>query len=861
MGKSDIVGIIAGSRLFRSLSGDQQRAIADAASLLRVEAVADGYLYRTGDPSTHLYLIVETAGGVGPAIQVQLGDTVSAGFGLVEGELVGDVEFLKAGLAKRPDKRVSSARVLRDVLVLAISVDVVASVVSADADLRRRLVSQTTDRLIGITTSQAQRHFLDPQVRFAKGLLALLDDYGHVVGNKGVFDRRVSQDDLRRHFDQSLRWVSQRLSDWSPRGLVDTVPIGLPDFARVELIADLSPPDLATKFERALQMLESQIASALMVKAGQTAADLLSLFPENPIAAYYMALVSARCGAPEQAEIVLSTAGLGWSGSIAELKDKVRESWRLSFGMDADAEHGDEASKLDALLTRRLTALCIDIGALHARLRKNAMENAGSRVEADVIALQAADLYRQVSDASPNHYCAVNAATLSLLAGDAARARPLADQAYRLAARDRGYWAAASMAEAALVKGDSLAATSLFAQAAAEDDADPGKLASTRRQLQLIKRTSGLAVGQSLATLDPGHALCFSGHIMRPSDGSASELAAAEATLAQRFRTWLHGRRIASVHMSLACGADIIFAEQAQAADIPVHVALPFTAEAFCKASVEIGNGPGAHTDWVRRYYACLDAAANITELWRHEIRRGDLNPHFASANRHIMGETLKQADLLATQPMMLAAIADGARESRSFAAMTLDQFAARGVLVDTVAWPLPRRAQAAPAKEGFHPFAHVVFAFARSTEHNDAARKKFERHGLTLRTLKDRRVAGHFVSASVAEATAKAKAIVSESDPAQSAFRAICDYGPVRGRGNTVILDELLKLEAAADLKPLAIGTVFATSAFAMDAIARGAATSGYAPLGVGEGDAGLRGAREIYLMRDVGRSHVRET
>lgn len=852
---TNITDILSGTRLFRSLSDEHRRTLVAAATIRRVEAVADGVLYRPGDPSDAVFLIVDVDDGIGPAIQVQLGEAASAGFGLVEGELVGDIELLKAGMAGKPGKRVSSARILRNARLLAIRMEALASVAAADPELRRRLISQAAERLIGMTTSQAQRQTLDPQVRFARGLLAMLDDYGHVVGNKGVFDRRIGQEDLRQHFNQSLRWVSQRLSDWSPRGLVDTVPIALPDFARVERIAELAPPNLASKLEAALEVLDAQIAAAMLVKAGQTAADLLSLLPGNPVAAFQLALVSARCGATEQSAAILSHAGLAWTGSIADLKRRVRDAWRSSFGLTANEEDQDESdgasNALDALLDKRLATLCVDIGALHARLRKAEIETASNPAAARKIAANAAQLYREVGEANPNHYCAVNAATLALIAGDEALAGQMASQALRLAVRDRGYWATASMAEASLVQGDRDKAAELFEQAAGMDDADPGKLASTRKQLKLAAEVGGLDVSRGLAILNPGHALCFSGHIMRPSDGSRDELAAAEMELASSLSDWLADRRIASVHMSLACGADIIFAELVLGAGIPLHITLPFPAAAFSRTSVEIGNGRNSHTDWTRRYFACLDSAATITELWRHDVKQADLSPHFASANRHIMGATLKQAELLATQPMMLAAIATEKGGRASFAATTLDQFVARGVLVDTVGWPLHRPRSAAPEREAFDPFAHVVFAFARSVAHNEAARTVFERHGLTLRTLKDRRVAGHFVAASPGEASVRAAAVAPGGASSSGDVRAICDYGPVRGRSGAVLLDELLKLEASTDLKPLAVGSVFATSAFAMDAIARGERPARYAPMGVGEGDGGLRGAREVYLLR----------
>ena len=62
-----------------------------------------------------------------------------------------------------------------------------------------------------------------------------------------------------------------------------------------------------------------------------------------------------------------------------------------------------------------------------------------------------------------------NAATLALIAGDSALACDMASQAFRLAAKDRGYWAVASMAEASLVKGDIDKACLLYTSDAADE--------------------------------------------------------------------------------------------------------------------------------------------------------------------------------------------------------------------------------------------------------------------------------------------------------------------------------------------------------------------------------------------------------
>src|SRR4029453_16626316 len=100
-----------------------------------------------------------------------------------------------------------------------------------------RLFRDGMQRLAGIVSAQAARGAAHPEGRFAEGLLAQLDDFGHVSGKRGILHRRRKQDGLAAGLGISRRLLSLRLSDWSARGLVETTPIAITDIGRVELIA------------------------------------------------------------------------------------------------------------------------------------------------------------------------------------------------------------------------------------------------------------------------------------------------------------------------------------------------------------------------------------------------------------------------------------------------------------------------------------------------------------------------------------------------------------------------------------------------------------------------------------------------
>ena len=96
-----------------------------------------------------------------------------------------------------------------------------------------------------------------------------------------------------------------------------------------------------------------------------------------------------------------------------------------------------------------------DVSALGARIQKD-RSLAATGDERLRLATLAASSYRRIWHQSGSYFPAINAATLSLVAGDAAGARGLAAEALTSVERsgDTSYYAAATRAEARLLLGD-----------------------------------------------------------------------------------------------------------------------------------------------------------------------------------------------------------------------------------------------------------------------------------------------------------------------------------------------------------------------------------------------------------------------
>jgi class 3 adenylate cyclase len=248
-----------------------------------------------------------------------------------------------------------------------------------------------------------------------------------------------------------------------------------------------------------------------------------------------------------------------------------------------------------------------DIAALGARIAKDlALETTTGRRAETVRALES---YRAIYARTGGYYAAINAATLSLLAGEPGQARELARSALDVLRRsdERSYYAAATEGEAHLLLGEEPAAREALERAAAMHGGDYSSLATTRRQLRLVCALTridpgilGILAGPGVAHFC-GHRIAAPGAPGRfPAEAEGNVAAGIEAELARDTPRYAYG--------SLASGADIMWAEALLARGAELHIVLPFARDSFVRSSVA-SSGPA----WIERFHRCLGAALNVT--------------------------------------------------------------------------------------------------------------------------------------------------------------------------------------------------------------------------------------------------------
>jgi tetratricopeptide (TPR) repeat protein len=252
---------------------------------------------------------------------------------------------------------------------------------------------------------------------------------------------------------------------------------------------------------------------------------------------------------------------------------------------------------------------------------------------------ESARAYARAHEFGGASYPLINAATLSLLAGDRRESERLARRVLASDFQDAetDYWRAATRAEAQLLLGEVEAAKTCLKEAincaprAYEDHA------STLRQFGLILDELH-EDKQWLDTFRPPRSLHFAGHM---------SLAAARGALDREIRRRIADERIGFGYGALAAGADILIAEALLETDAELHLILPANVDVFRAASVA-----RCGFAWARRFDAIAERSCSIRTVTQGA---GSLSPlAIQLAAQVAMGSAVMQAETLMTEAVQL---------------------------------------------------------------------------------------------------------------------------------------------------------------------------------------------------------------
>ncbi len=238
---------------------------------------------------------------------------------------------------------------------------------------------------------------------------------------------------------------------------------------------------------------------------------------------------------------------------------------------------------------------------LKGRLLKDQARKASSEAQVQLY-LQSARAYADAAAIKPDSYPLINAATMSLFAGQTEHMRVLATEVFALmqSGVSRGetpYWHSATRAEAMLLLGDFEAAMSAFTEAITHAPLAWEDHATTLRQFRQILSFRN-EDHRWLARFEPPPSLYFSGMMGLAADDKTAKSAIEEA-VSDVSAGFGYG--------ALAAGADILIAEALVAHGAELHVVLPAIPSQFKAVSVE-PFGP----EWCARFDALFEVAATV---------------------------------------------------------------------------------------------------------------------------------------------------------------------------------------------------------------------------------------------------------
>lgn len=322
--------------------------------------------------------------------------------------------------------------------------------------------------------------------------------------------------------------------------------------------------------------------------------------PGRPAAAWRDAVLDAERRAELLDAFDLASRGLEEHPGDPDLR------YRAVLALARTGSTGEAARQFAALELASVDTE--DVAALQARIQKDealAVEGDERRRRA----ARAAESYRRIADRTHGYFPAINAATLTLVAGQPEVAERLAADVLALVetSGEDSYFSAATRAEAHLLMGDGAAAAVALAEAADRHRGDLGALSTTRRQLRLVCTLKGIDPAV-LAPLAGPSVVHFCGHRMSGPDGPTRLLASAEAAVAAAMARVLDDHPVGVAYGSMASGADIMWAEHLVDRGAELHLVLPFDLDEFVAVSVAPA-GP----EWVERFTACLARADSVT--------------------------------------------------------------------------------------------------------------------------------------------------------------------------------------------------------------------------------------------------------
>ncbi|MEM8936397.1 MAG: helix-turn-helix domain-containing protein [Pseudomonadota bacterium] len=732
--------------LRQGLPQDALSALAAAASWRRFKNNEN--IYQQNEKSDGLFVIPEHQQG-GVLIR-DVSDDIGREIDIERlwaGDIFGEIELLESPGMRKPPRRRYSAQALGEIDTLFISYTELINLNSACPALVETLTRRTVERIHHLCDRLGEAQLGSLDIKLARLLCDLSAGAGIPEGRGFRLIGLANQQNLARHLGTDRTVLSRKLNRWERDDLVQTVKGSLivKDAQRLRRIATMTRRPSTYDHQAALDEIKQLLDRGENLRVRNYALDYVKFFPGCCQLLYSAALANARAGAVEEALDILGASDLLEPIDLSQLHLRVCGGFVNPFrkwsGRETNVEDysgNDEWSEqLEnqdiAVAARHLTE---DILALGARIYKDlgfASEDKSSRYD---FFNKSIDAYRRADSVLGNGYAKINIAALALMIDDQTLSREYAEKALNAVGQSESFWALATQAEAhLLLENDD--APSLYAQAYSAPDATPATIASARQQLQKLTQVAPKRAQACMDAMPGALVAVYSGHMV-PKSLDEEDRASGEDEIINQLNTLTSNKAYQDAYGSLACGADIIFAEQFLASGARLHVSLPMEPEAFVKVSVASRSDPDL---WSTRFHACMAQASSITVVQRQAPRKRDFDEAFYATAAHAAGMALLREDELSGTSTLFTVTDLSASGGIGSANFLQNKWRTQGRPVAEIACPWKRNppTQSTTTREPKHQAAAVFIWAVANGEKQSRRSKSPEKIAALSETLMDK--------------------------------------------------------------------------------------------------------------------------
>jgi CRP-like cAMP-binding protein len=824
-------------------------------------------LYASGDESTHMFFLRDADDAVPGAVEIVLdGDGRGSPVARVTDGCVGYVEFIARSDSDRCPERIYSVRALTTVTVLRVPYAVLLSLDPEHLRLIERHLARDTviHYQAALETIRASRSS-NPAGSLAATILSLAEDIGVPEGGGRRLVLRKTQQDLADEVGLRREVVNGHLNEWDRAGLLSLNQGGFAvlDIERFRGFVEMTRTRSRKSHDRALKRIDAALSQADNFRARNLALDSLKVMPNSPELQHRAMLAAARCESYGEMEALIKRFNFGIEVSPSQIRSQLQTGLRnplrrsVSAEVELETDDDEDARQIQAGIDRRLPELFEDILAFPARCQKGRFWSlANDRQEIGAKALAG---YERAFQATGRTYSGINAAAIAGALGDKSRSMRLAKDVLGRLNSPNDFWTYATCAEALAICGEWDKATVALSKAVNSKGASPGAIASTRRHFAQL----GSALDRKISALADAvpqiGVAAFTGHMMLGLRLDDKKQLEQSARVVPQIVEAIRQLRLKIGYGALACGGDLLLAEQLLAASGAFHAVLPFRVNDFISVSVM----PGAPTDrhstigWQKRFVAALGRSTSLDIAFPgplSNLQKSEVDHAFYISNRRAVGCALLKADELVTKPVVLA-IYDGApAQSIAGTATLVETCHGAGIEVRTI--ECPWRAPGSPVRQFrdamtlmYRPLLFLWIGDGESMGAspqgiNDSINKalagveelvrKVIGKTATMTRRKDRRSAFGLVFSPdcMADTVEAAFALCDRQHGFK--LKVICDFGPLYRPGKQRIdWDRLSLVESTADIINLPHNLALATKAFASEGRVANSNSYRFSPIG----------------------------